>query len=47
MSVSGYKVEAHGHDRSGRWIWCTPEDAEKLKAMDFENLAVKEVTVVG
>lgn len=47
MSITAYKVEAHGHDRSGRGIWCTPEAATKLIAMDFDNLTVKEATIVG
>ena len=29
------------------WFMCTPEAAEKLIAMDFDNLAVKETTIVG
>jgi len=26
---------------------CTPEAAEKLIAMDYDNLAVEETTIVG
>ena len=29
------------------WFMCTPEAAEKLIAMDYDNLAVKETTIVG
>ena len=29
------------------WFMCTPEAAEKLRAMDFENLTVKETAIVG
>ena len=28
------------------WFMCTPEAAEKLIAMDYDNLAVKETTIV-
>ena len=29
------------------WFMCTPEAAGKLIAMDYDNLAVKEITIVG
>ena len=29
------------------WFMCTPQAAEKLIAMDYDNLAVKETTIVG
>ena len=29
------------------WFMCTPEAAGKLIAMDHDNLAVKETTIVG
>ena len=29
------------------WFMCTHDAAQKLIAMDFENLAVKETTIVG
>ena len=29
------------------WFMCTPEAAEKLIAMNYDNLAVKETTIVG
>ena len=29
------------------WFMCTSEAAEKLIAMDYDNLAVKETTIVG
>ena len=29
------------------WFMCTPEAAGKLIAMDYDNLAVKETTIVG
>ena len=29
------------------WFMCTPQAAEKLIAMDFENLTVKATTIVG
>lgn len=29
------------------WFMCTSEAAEKLRAMDFENLTVKETAIVG
>ena len=29
------------------WFMCTPEAAEKLIAMDYDNLAVEETTIVG
>ena len=29
------------------WFMCAPDAAQKLIAMDFENLAVKETTIVG
>ena len=29
------------------WFMCTPEAAEKLIAMDYDNLAVVETTIVG
>ena len=29
------------------WFMCTPKAAEKLIAMDFENLTVKETTIMG
>ena len=29
------------------WFMCTSETADKLIAMDFENLTVKETTIVG
>ena len=29
------------------WFMCTPGAAEQLIAMDFENLTVKEITVMG
>ena len=29
------------------WFMCTPEAAEKLIAMDYDSLAVKETTIVG
>ena len=29
------------------WFMCTPEAAKKLIAMDFNNLAVQETTIVG
>ena len=29
------------------WFMCTPQTAEKLIAMDYDNLAVKETTIVG
>ena len=29
------------------WFMCTPEAAENLIAMDYDNLAVKETTIVG
>lgn len=77
MSITAYKVEAVGHDRTGKdfgyldarnpipaetdffivtrmdawgvstWFMCTPEAAEKLIAMNYDNLAVKETTIVG
>ena len=29
------------------WFMCTPEVAEKLIAMDYDNLSVRETTIVG
>ena len=29
------------------WFMCTPQAAEKLLAMDYDNLVVKETTIVG
>ena len=29
------------------WFMCTPEAAGKLIAMDYDNLAIKETTIVG
>ena len=29
------------------WFMCTPEAAGKLIAMDYDNLAVQETTIVG
>ena len=29
------------------WFMCTPEAAEKLIAMDYDNLAIQETTIVG
>ena len=29
------------------WFMCTSEAAEKLIAMNYDNLAVKETTIVG
>ena len=29
------------------WFMCTPQAAEKLIAMDYDNLAVQETTIVG
>ena len=29
------------------WFMCTTEAAEKLIAMNYDNLAVKETTIVG
>ena len=29
------------------WFMCTPKAAKKLITMDFENLTVKEATIVG
>ena len=29
------------------WFMCTSEAAEKLIAMDYDNLVVKETTIVG
>ena len=29
------------------WFMCTPEAAGKLIVMDYDNLAIKETTIVG
>ena len=29
------------------WFMCSPKAAEKLIAMDYDNLSVKETTIVG
>ena len=29
------------------WFMCTSEAAEKLIAMGYDNLAIKETTIVG
>ena len=29
------------------WFMCTPQAAEKLIAMDYDNLAIQETTIVG
>lgn len=29
------------------WFMCTQETAEKLIAMDYDNLTIKETTIVG
>ena len=29
------------------WFMCTPEAAGKLIAMDYDNLSIKETTIVG
>ena len=29
------------------WLMCTPEAATKLRKMDFDNLTIKEATIVG
>lgn len=80
MSITAYKIEAVGHDRTGKnfgyvnimyrygnkqscprpdqcekmdawgmstWFMCTPQAAEKLIAMDYDNLAIQETTIVG